>query len=341
MREITLVTGGLGFLGRHLVDQLLSAGESVRVLDTAAPANNALAEVDYITGSICDRPTVERAMAGVRRVYHTAAKAGLWAADKGELYRVNQIGTRIVLQAAQKAGVERIVHTSTESILKSRTGPPSAKLLDETVQLNETDMCGDYCRAKFLAEQEALDAAARGVPVVVVNPSVPVGPGDFNLTPPSRMLLGFLNGRFPAYMESTLNLVDVRDVANGHIRAADRGRLGQRYLLGNENIRLADLLVIMKELTGLSMSRRRVPYWLAFTASAVQEWRADHLTHRPPTAPLTGVRLARTPLILDNARARTELGLEFRPLRESLADAIRWFQEQGLLLRRPKKPLGK
>ncbi len=341
MREITLVTGGLGFLGRHLVDQLLSAGESVRVLDTAAPANNALAEVDYITGSICDRPTVERAMAGVRRVYHTAAKAGLWAADKGELYRVNQIGTRIVLQAAQKAGVERIVHTSTESILKSRTGPPSAKLLDETVQLNETDMCGDYCRAKFLAEQEALDAAARGVPVVVVNPSVPVGPGDFNLTPPSRMLLGFLNGRFPAYMESTLNLVDVRDVANGHIRAADRGRLGQRYLLGNENIRLADLLVIMKELTGLSMPRRRVPYWLAFTASAVQEWRADHLTHRPPTAPLTGVRLARTPLILDNARARTELGLEFRPLRESLADAIRWFQEQGLLLRRPKKPLGK
>ena len=338
MRELTLVTGGLGFIGRHLVEALVGRGMSVRVLDLQAP-ERPRPGVDYRTGSITDAGTVAAAMDGVGRVFHLAARAGLWAADPAEMLAVNQQGTRNVLEAAERAGVERLVHCSTESILKSRLRDPDSGLIDETVQPPEAEMCGAYCVAKLRAEQEALAAARRGLPVVVVNPSVPVGPGDVNLTPPARMLLGFLNGRFPAYLDSTLNLVDARDVAEGHLRAAERGRVGERYLLGNENIRLADLLGLLEELTGLAMPRRRVPYWLAFTASTVQEWVSDHFTRRPPTAPLTGVRLARTPMRFDNRKAREELGLAFRPLRESLADAVADFAARGLLERTPRRAL--
>ncbi len=339
MKELTLVTGGRGFIGRHLVDALLRRSAPVRVLDLEAPQDPSPG-VDYHTGSVTDPAAVAAAMDGVGRVFHLAARAGLWQADPAEMFAVNQQGTRCVLQAAERAGVERIVHCSTESILKSRLRDPASGVIDETVQPPEAEMCGAYCVAKLRAEQEALAAARRGLPVVVVNPSVPVGPGDVNLTPPSRMLLGFVNGRFPAYLDSVLNLVDARDVAEGHLLAAERGRVGERYLLGHENIRLADLLALLEELTGLPMPRRRVPYWLAFSASAVQEWMADHVTHRRPAAPLTGVRLARTPMCFDNRKARQELGLSFRPLRASLADALDDFAARGLLESELRRPAG-
>ena len=196
-----------------------------------------------------------------------------------------------------------------------------------------TDLPGPYCRSKFLAEQEALKAAARGLPVVIVNPTLPVGPGDRGLTPPTEMLLLFLNGETPAYLDCTLNFVDVRDVAIGHVLAADKGRIGERYILGGENLRISQLLELLHELTGLSMLRVQVPYGLALVFAAFSEFFADHITRRPPRAPLTGVRLVRRPMAFDSSKARTELGLPQTPLHTSLADAIQWFGEQGYLRR--------
>lgn len=339
-----LVTGGNGFIGEHLVRMLVAAGatgatgEAVRVLDIAPPAPDAPA-AEYIEGSILDPETVARAMTGVRRVWHLAANPDLWAPRKASFMDVNLTGTRNVLAAAAAAGVERLVHTSTESILKGRSGG-DGRPRDETVEMSGADMPGPYCRSKFLAEQAALAAARDGLPVIVVNPTLPVGPGDRRLTPPTRMLLRFLNGAGPAYMDFSFNMIDVRDVARGHILAMERGVPGERYILGNENLRCSELLALLHDITGLSMPGLRVPGAVALVWAAVSELVADHITHRPPAAPLTGVRLARTPMIFDCSRAVRELGLPQTPLRRALVDAIAWFDETGLLLRRPAGPGG-
>ncbi|MEM8810338.1 MAG: NAD-dependent epimerase/dehydratase family protein, partial [Cyanobacteria bacterium P01_G01_bin.38] len=272
-------------------------------------------------------------MTGVQWVFHLAANAGLWSPCKQDFLTVNQTGTRHVMIAAQAAGVERVVHTSTESILKTNQ-PQAQEMIDESVSLTFEDMVGPYCQGKFLAEQEALVAANRGLPVVVVNPTIPIGPCDRNLTPPSRMILGFLNGDYPAFLNSTLNLVDARDVAAGHLLAIEKGRVGERYLLGNTHLQIKDLLQLLTDLTGLPMPQRQVPYWLALAVSAVQEFVADQITHHPPSAPLTGVRLAASPLRFDSQKARRELGFAGRPVRDSLIDAISWYAEQGLLRRK-------
>ena len=334
MVKTCLVTGGLGFIGQYVVQRLLSQGARVRILDLAHPTQP-IEGVEYVQGSITERPLVETAMEGVQWVFHLAANAGLWSPRKAEFLTINQIGTRHVMQAAQAANVQRVVHTSTESILKTdKTSGPA--VIDESVRLTFDDMVGAYCQGKFLAEQEAFAAAERGLPVVIVNPTIPIGPGDRRLTPPSRMVLGFLNGDYPAFLNSTLNVVDVRDVARGHLLAATKGRVGERYLLGHTNLQIKELLQILTDLTGRPMPERQVPYWLAFAVSMAQEWIADHITHRPPSAPLTGVRLAGSPMCFDTQKARQELGFVGRPVRDSLADAIHWYAEQGWL--RPRRP---
>jgi dihydroflavonol-4-reductase len=201
------------------------------------------------------------------------------------------------------------------------------------VQLTLDDMPGPYCRSKFLAEEAAREAASGGLPVVIVNPTMPVGPGDHLLTPPSRMILGFLNGETPAYLDCEFNIVDARDVAAGQILAAEKGRVGERYILGNINLGLGELLDKLHRMTGLSMPRMRVPYALALASAVVSEGMAA-VTHRPPMAPLTGVRLARTSMAFDSSKARSELGWSCRPLEQSLRDAIDWMSGRGLL-RRP------
>lgn len=331
MTKTCLVTGGLGFIGQYVVHALLEQGQAVRILDLAEPEEQ-IEGVDYIQGSITDWQVVNAAIADIQWVFHLAANAGLWSAQKQSFLTVNQIGTRNVMAAAQAARVERVVHTSTESILKTDRAK-SPDLIDESVCLTYDDMVGAYCQGKFLAEQEAFAAADRGLPVVIVNPTVPIGPGDRNLTPPSRMILGFLNGDYPAFLNSTLNLVDARDVAIGHILAAEKGRMGERYLLGNTHLQLRELLQILTDLTGLPMPQRQVPYWLALAVSSVQELISDRLTHRPPAAPLTGVRLAGSPMRFDSRKARQELGFVGRPVEASLADAIDWYAEQGWLKR--------
>ncbi len=331
-----LVTGGSGFIGQHLVNLLREQGHQVRIFDLATPSQQREG-VDYIAGNIVDRPAVEKAMQGVDWVFHLAANAGLWSPRKQDFVAINQTGTRNVMESALQQGVERVVHCSTESILKSIRRPSgrgdSAGKTDESVQLTLEDMAGAYCRGKFVAEQEAFAAARKELPVVVVNPTVPIGPGDRRITPPTRMMLGFLNGIYPAYLNSTLNLIDARDVALGHVRAAEQGIPGERYILGNVNLQLGELLAILEELTGLPMPRWHIPYWLALAISTIQEFVADTITKKPPQAPLTGVRLARSPMMFDNTKAQAQLGMTFRPLRESLTDAIADYRQRGLLLR--------
>jgi dihydroflavonol-4-reductase len=332
--RLNLVTGGCGFIGRHLVAELAARGERVRILDLRLP-DSALPGVELVQGSITDRGTVARAVDGCARVFHLAANPNLWAPDPQSFDAVNHQGTRRMLEAAQRAGVQRFVYTSTESILKSWRAPKQSAraLIDETVVLTLEDMPGPYCRSKFLAEEAAREAAAGGLPVVIVNPTMPIGPGDELLTPPSRMILGFLNGETPAYLDCEFNLVDARDVAAGQVLAADKGRVGERYILGNVNLSLGALLAELQRLTGLAMPRTRIPYALAIASAVVSEGIAN-ITKKPPVAPITGVRLARTSMAFDCSKARSELGWSCRTLEQSLRDAVAWMSRRGLL-RRP------
>ena len=203
---------------------------------------------------------------------------------------------------------------------------------DETVNLKVDDVPGAYCRSKFLAEEAAKRAADSGLPVVIVNPTMPIGPGDILLTPPTKMILGFLNGTIPAYLNCEFNLVDARDAAFGHLQAAEYGRVGERYILGGANLSLRDLLDRLRALTGLPMTRRRIPYAVAYAAALVSESLAN-IRKQPPMAPLTGVRLARTSMAFDSRKAREELDWTCRPLDLSLLDTIRDLKRRGLLLR--------
>ena len=327
----SLVTGGGGFIGSHLVKQLLDKGETVKVLelsDASLPA-----EVEVIRGSICDEEVVSNALKGVQRLYHLAANPNLWAKDKREFHYINFEGTRIVLQEAAKCNLEKIVYTSTESIL---TGSKNMDVqVDAEVKRLVKEMPGPYCRSKFLAEQEAFRAAHNGLPVVIVAPTLPIGPGDNRITPPTRMILDFINGKTPAYLNCGLNLVDVRDVARGHILAAEYGRSGERYILGNENLYLSDLLIKIEEITGLTMPRFRVPYWVALSAGACSEFISDFITHRSPTAPMNGVRLTRRPMFFNSDKAVHELNFSQNKIKDALADGIEWMNNKGLITRQP------
>jgi dihydroflavonol-4-reductase len=327
------VTGGSGFIGCHLVRLLLDRGCAVRVVDLVrSPFLDHRAE--FVGGSVLDASLMCAAMADINHVYHLAADPNLWAPDKRSFMETNFHGTRVVLKAAARAGVRRIVHTSTESIVKGFRRGERASSVDESARRTLDDMPGPYCRSKYLAEQEALEAAGRGLPVVVVNPTLPVGPGDHRMTPPTRMILDFLNGKYPAYLDFEMNLIDVRDVALGHLLAAENGRIGERYILGGENLCTSRLLESLHELTGLPMPRIRVPYLLALSVAAVSEFVADYLTRRPPKAPLTGVRIAGASMVFDCSKAKRELGLETGPVYEALGAEIACLSERGLI-RRP------
>lgn len=328
-----LVTGGSGFVGQHLVRQLVARGDTVRSLDIALPRDRAR-DYEFQQGSILDADALRRALAKVERLYHVAGNPNLWTARKSEFARVNHEGTRRVLAEAARHDIERIVYTSTESILKGRRARRDDGLIDETVSLALDDMPGPYCRSKFLGEQEALAAARRGQPVVIVNPTLPVGPGDHFLTPPTAMVLRFLNAGTPAYLDCELNFIDVRAAAAGHILAAEHGTVGERYILGGENLTLSAVLDMLRELTGLPMPRFRVPYWLALGASAIDETIADLVTHTPPAAPLTGLRLARSPNRFSSAKSIRELGLPQMPIKAAFADLVRWLDAEGYLKRK-------
>jgi dihydroflavonol-4-reductase len=333
MTRLNLVTGGAGFIGRHLVRLLAERGERVRALDIA-DSSPVLPGVEVVRGSITDAETMRASLAGVDRLFHLAANPNLWTRDRQDYIRVNVEGTRTVLDAAARFDLERIVFTSTESILKSCRRRMPDRLGDGNPELTLKDMAGPYCRSKFIAERLAFAAVERGQPIVVVNPTMPVGPGDYHMTPPMKMLLRFLEGRAPAYLETEFNLIHVRDAAIGHVLAADKGRIGERYVLGTENLKLSQVIAMLEEVSGLRMPRHAIPYWLALTAASISEFISDHVTGRPPIAPVTGVRLAAASLSFDCSKAVRELGLPQTPARQALAEAFEWFVREGRLKRR-------
>ncbi|CAO3424870.1 NAD-dependent epimerase/dehydratase family protein [Azospirillum doebereinerae] len=315
---LSLVTGGSGFIGSHLVAALVERGERVRILDVTLP-NAPPPGVTVLHGSVLDREAVANACEGVSRVFHLAAVAQLWQRDPSVFESVNRDGTRIVLAAAEKAGVSRFVHCSTESVLNRGASA------DERSDSGLATMAGPYCRSKYLAEREALAAAAKGMPVVVVNPTAPIGPGDRTPTPPTAMLRLFLGGGPRLILECTLNLVHVRDVADGMILAAERGVVGERYILGGSDVRLSDLAARLDRLAGRDPRRRwTIPGRLALAAAMLDEWVSDHLTHRPPRAPATGVRLALAAGRVDSTKAIRTLGYSPRSLGDTLTDTVGW-----------------
>ncbi len=319
-----LVTGGRGFIGRHLVSALVARGEFVRVYDQA-DTGEAAGEAEFVHGSILDRDGVQRAFEGVDHVFHLAGIAHLWAPDRADFDRVNRSGTEAVLAAAAGSRIRRLVHCSTEAILMPSDG--GRELIDETIALTAADMAGPYTRSKYLAEQAAMAAARSGIPVVVVNPTVPVGPGDWRMTPPSAMLARCLDARLPVSLDFVLNLVDVRDVAEGMILAAEHGRVGERYILGGENMSMKELAAMLEELAGRKPVKFWIPPQLAIAAASLDEWLATNVTHRMPAATTEGVRLALRSRRLDIGKACRELGYAPRPVAAALASAVAWLSE--------------
>ena len=322
-----LVTGGTGFVGANVVRELLREGATVRVLAREGGDRRALAglAVEIVEGDLREPAAVRRAVAGVGAVFHVAADYRLWAPDARALYATNVDGTRALLEASVSAGVRRIVYTSTVGALGlPKAGGPGTE--DTPVTLG--DMVGAYKRSKFLAEQVALQFARAGAPVVVVNPSAPVGPWDVKPTPTGQMLVDFLRGRMIGSLDTGLNVVHVRDVARGHLLAAERGRPGEKYILGHANLTLAQIFGTLAEITGRRAPRLRVPYAVAWLAAAGMEG-AAWVTRRPPRVPLTAVRMARKRMFFSPAKAVRELGLPQTPVREAMADAVAWFTEHG------------
>ena len=324
---MNLVTGATGFVGSHVVSKLLERGEKVRVLvrKTSSMKNLQDLPVEVATGDLTDRRSVDAAMAGCRRVYHVAADYRLWAPDPSALYLNNVVGTRNLLEAARQAGVQRIVYTSTVGALGHAHNGRGA---DEETPVTLQEMIGHYKRSKFRAEAEVTAAARAGLPVVVVNPSTPVGARDVKPTPTGQMIVDFLNGRMPAYVDTGLNLIDVEDVAAGHLLAMEKGEVGHRYILGHRNLSLKQILEILAKVSGRPAPRVRLPHAVALSVAAVSTW-ASHVTRRPPLVSWESVRMSKRKMFFSSDKAVRELGLPQGPVEEALAKAVHWFRKNG------------
>jgi len=316
------VTGGTGFVGANLVRLLLQEGYAVRTLvrPTSRLDNLQSLDVEIVKGDLNDANLWQQ-MVDCQCLFHVAAHYSLWQADREALYLYNVLGTRNVLAAARQAGIERTVYTS--SVAAIGVGAPGT-IVDETHQSPIHELVGHYKKSKFLAEQEAMQAARAGQDIVIVNPSSPVGPWDVKPTPTGDIILRFLRRQMPVYLETGLNFIDVRDVARGHLLALERGRSGDRYILGHENLTLKALLDQLAQLTSLSAPQRAVPAWLPLSVAWIDE-RILAPLGKPASFPLDGVRMAGKPMYYDASKAVRELGLPQSPLKTALQDAIDWF----------------
>jgi dihydroflavonol-4-reductase len=318
-----LVTGASGFLGWHVARVLVEHGYRVRALVRPGSRVDGL-DVECVTGDLRDAVSLSRAVAGCGLLFHVAADYRLWARDPKELYRSNVDGTRNLLEAARQAGVERAVYTSTVGCI----GIPSAGIGDESLPVRFRDMAGDYKRSKFLAENVAMDFARAGMPLVIVNPTAPLGDHDVKPTPTGKIVLDFLNGDMPAFIDTGLNVVDVRDVAEGHWQACERGRAGERYILGSENLTLAQILQKLAAITGKKAPTVRLPYGLAYCAGACSTAWAG-VTGRPPRVPLEAVRMAKKKMWVTHEKAMGEIGFVPGPAEQALRRAVEWFRGEG------------
>lgn len=319
----TFVTGASGFLGWHVARLLTERGHRVRALCRPASQIREL-EVERVTGDLRERSSLDAAIAGCGLVFHVAADYRLWSKNPSDLYQSNVEGTRNLLEAATGAGVDGVVYTSTVGCI----GMPPGQNGDENTPVSIADMTGHYKRSKWLAEQVALEKATRGLPVVIVNPTAPVGDHDWKPTPTGKIILDFIQGKLPAYADTGLNVVDVRDAAAGHLLAAERGRRGERYILGNENLTLKQILMRLASITGRPAPKLRVPYAVAYATGVVTTGFAN-LTGRAPIAPLEGVKMARKKMFVSHDKATRELGFFPGPADVALQRAVEWFRQNG------------
>lgn len=321
--SVTLVTGASGFLGWHVARVLIEHGHRVRAL--CRPGSQVREfDVERVTGDLRDPESLVQAVQGCQYIFHVAADYRLWAKDVRELYRSNVDGTRNLLEAAERAGAERIVYTSTVGCI----GMPQNRNGDEETPVSVRDMTGHYKRSKWYAEQVALDKARSGVPVVIVNPTAPIGDHDWKPTPTGKIIVDFLRNKLPAFVDTGLNLVDVRDTALGHLQAAERGRVGERYILGCENLTLEEILGRLASIAHKPAPKVKIPYAVAYTAGMFSTAWAG-ISNRPPLAPLEGVKMARKKMFVTHQKAARELGYSPGPVDAALRRAVEWFQANG------------
>jgi len=328
----TLVTGATGFLGSHVAGQLAAAGEDIRVLIRASSDTRALdgLAAERCTGDLRDAASLDRSLEDVSRVFHVAADYRLWARDPREIYESNVTGTRNLLEAARRARVSQFIYTSSVATIAV---PRGEKLPDETTQASVDEMIGHYKRSKFEAEQLAQQAAQSGLPVVIVNPATPIGPGDRKPTPTGKIIVDFLNGRMPGYVDTGLNFVPVEDCAAGHLLAAKHGKIGERYILGGRNLTLKEILDMLATVSKRTAPRWKIPHAVAYAAACVDAGIARLLGYEPQI-PLEGVRMSRHKMFVDASKATRELGFTSGSIQAALERAVRWYESNGYVLAR-------
>jgi dihydroflavonol-4-reductase len=325
---LAFVTGASGFLGSHVAKVLCEQGARLRLLVRASSNLKNLQglNADTVTGDLRDPASLEKALAGCDTVFHVAADYRLWVRDPHQMYRANVEGTRALLDAARKNAVQRIVYTSSVATIGFTSNGHTA---DEDSPVSLDDMIGHYKRSKFMAEQIALEAGRSGMHVVTVNPTTPVGEQDVKPTPTGRIVLDFLKRKFPAYVETGLNLVDVRDCARGHVAALEKGKSGERYILGGENLTLKQILDKLAAITGLSSPRVKLPYIFAFATGIIDETITGRMLNKEPRATVDAVRMGKKMMFATSAKAERELGWKIVPVDDALRRAVGWFRDNG------------
>ncbi len=334
----TLVTGAAGFLGSHVTRQLVARGDEVRVLLRASSTNRAIADLslEYVTGDLRDPASLDRAMKGIKRVFHVAADYRLWARRKQDIYDSNVGGTKNLLAAAKRAGVEQLIYTSTVATI----AVDRPQLPNEFTDAKLEEMVGHYKRSKWMAEREVLNAAKSGLPVIVAMPTTPIGPWDWKPTPTGKIVLDFLNGKMPGYVKTGLNFVGVEECAAGHLLISEKGKIGERYLLGGENLTLKGMLDILAKITGLRAPMLKIPRGLALGV-AYANTVFSRLVGREPGIPIEGVKIARHMMFVDSSRAQRELGFKAGPVSAALERAVRWYEANGYIAKSRAKRMAR
>jgi dihydroflavonol-4-reductase len=325
---LAFLTGATGFVGSHVARTLAEKGADLRLLVRTNSNKKNLDDLkaDLVTGDLRDSGSLEKGIAGCDVVFHVAADYRLWVRDPDEMYRANVEGTRAILEAARKANIRRVVYTSSVATMGfTSNGQPA----DEKSPVSLANMIGPYKRSKFMAEQVAIEAARAGQDVVIVNPTTPVGERDIKPTPTGRIVIDFLKKKFPAYVDTGLNLVDVRECALGHVAALEKGRSGERYVLGGENLTLKQILDKLAVITGLPSPRVRVPYVIALATGVVDELVTGRILGREPRASIDAVRMGRKKMFASSAKAEHELGWNVMPVDDALLRAVDWFRQNG------------
>ena len=329
----TLVTGSTGFLGSSVLRELINDGREVKALIRKGTSKKNITglDVEIAYGDLRDIESIRSALNGCDILYHVAAYYSLWDRNKQLSHEINVKGTRNILRAAKEKDLKKIVYTSTVGCIGLNEDRTPAT---ENTFFNKNTLSNDYKKSKYQAEQVALEFARGGLPVVIVNPSTPVGPRDIKPTPTGKIILDFMNREMPAYIDTGLNLIDVKDCARGHILAELKGIPGDRYILGNQNMTLLEILITLEKITGLKAPRIKMPFWVALSAGWACEMVANHLTGKPPSIPLAGVKMAKYFIDFDSSKAVNTLGLAQNPVENALRKSVDWFKENNYLTTR-------